>query len=108
MNEINLEQFLPVGSTVKGILLSRYVLPDDLPLLDQDIIEIDLPNGMTISVGWFPQQDVNGHFRVTLFRDARDQLMRPPIEVKTPFEVANSVEQFAREYTRPVLPKKAV
>jgi hypothetical protein len=108
MNEINLKKWLPPGSVVRGILLSSYDPVTDLPLLDQDIVEIELPNGMTISIGWFPEQDLAGHFRVTLFRPTRAELVRPPVEVKTPFEVAKAIERFAGEFTPRALPKRAI
>ena len=108
MNEINLQERLPPGSVVKGILLTHYDPAVDLPLLDQDIVEIDLPNGMTISIGWFPEHDLAGRFRVTLFRPTRADLVRPPIEVSTPFEVARAVENLAAEHAQRSFPKRAI
>ena len=72
MSEIQLKDWLPPGVPVaiKGILLRSYNLndPDDLALLDQDILEIELSNGMRIDVGWFPENDHNGRFVIRVFR----------------------------------------
>lgn len=89
MSEINFNRWLP-HANVKGALLSSYDPILDLPLLDQDILEVVTPTGLTISVGWFPQNDPNGSFRVTTFRrNRRNELSRT--ETKNLLEVVFAV-----------------
>lgn len=42
---------------------------DDTDVLLQDLLEIGLPSGNTIDVGWYPEHDPNGQYRVILYRD---------------------------------------
>jgi hypothetical protein len=63
MNPLTL-RLLP-GAVVKGRLMPRYELKD----LDQNILEIDVPGGLTVDVGWHPEFDPNGSFRVVVYRD---------------------------------------
>lgn len=55
---------------VKGAIYDT----DDPAYLREDLLEIDLPSGLTISVGWEPHRDPNGHFHVRVFRDQWDNL----------------------------------
>jgi hypothetical protein len=101
MSAINLEDWLaPIsrGIIIKGMLLRDYDLATDLPLLDQDILEIVLPNGMKIGVGWFPENDPDGRFLIRVFRKYYTQMVRPPIEATSPHDVAAKVADLAREY----------
>lgn len=36
--------------------------------LREDLLEIDLPSGLTIDVGWYPEGDPGGAYRIVLFR----------------------------------------
>lgn len=56
---------LPPGTVQKGDLFWE----NDLEELDQDILEIDLPTGLTLAVGWYPECDPAGEFRITLFKE---------------------------------------
>jgi len=85
---------LPKGVVVKGVLLREYLLEH----MDQDIIEVDLPNGLTIDVGWFPEYDPRGQFRIVVYRDFRTNPVRPPIEVGSPFDVASVVKVLVDQY----------
>ncbi len=90
---------LPKGSTIRGQLQDRYDLAD----LDQDILEVGLPNGLTIDVGWYPQYDPDGQFRIVVFRDYWPNHVRRPIFATTPFEVAEVLRNLAADLLRPVV-----
>src|SRR5437588_12157987 len=102
MSEIQLKDWLPPGVPVaiKGILLRSYNLndPDDLALLDQDILEIELSNGMRIDVGWFPENDHNGRFVIRVFRKNRLAPVRSPIETTNPHNVAAVIRDLVQQY----------
>ncbi len=104
MSAIKLEDWLPAGTcgvTIKGTLLRDYDLITDLALLDQDLLEIVLPNGMKIDVGWFPENDPSGRFVVRVYRKYRTQPVRAPIEANRPIEVAATLANLVKQYCSP-------
>ena len=56
---------LPPGSVVKGTLPST----QDVAELVSGMLEIGLPDGRTIDVGWVPEHDPAGSYRVVAYRD---------------------------------------
>jgi hypothetical protein len=93
------------GVIIKGALLRKYDTPEDLCLLDQDILEVELPNGIYIDVGWFPQHDANGRFVIRAYREHRRQPLREPIETREPFDVAKFVVDLVSTYASPRPPR---
>jgi hypothetical protein len=79
------------GAVVRGAIY-RELHPD---LLLQDILEIDLPSGKTIDVGWYPEHDVAGAFRVRLYRGNILDLVRE-VEIRDPDEVIHRVVEWIR------------
>jgi hypothetical protein len=84
--------------TIKGMLLRRYEDPEDLSLLDQDVLEVELANGIFIDVGWFPEGDPDGKFVVRVYKSGRREALREPIETKDTFEVAQLVADLIKDY----------
>ena|ERR1700733_1163244 len=95
MNAIDLN--LPQGCVVKGILLPQYPIED----LDQEILEVDLPDGSTIDVGWYPQFDRNGSFQIYVYRDYWENQEEAPVLASTPESVAHEIEVIARRRLNP-------
>src|SRR5260370_39838846 len=56
---------LPDGVEVLGELIDTSE-PDHLL---QDLLQVKLPSGVIIDVGWYPECDPTGHYRVVAFRD---------------------------------------
>jgi hypothetical protein len=77
---------LPPGSTTNGELLSDY--SQCVGRLSQDVLQIDLPTGQTIDVGWLPAFDPKGSFQIVVFEGDWDNQLEPPVLVKTPDDVA--------------------
>jgi hypothetical protein len=100
MIPINIPINIP-GCQITGTLYDQY-LPEDL---DQDILQVRLPNGLTIDVGWYPEGDPNGAFKVVVYqRYWRNQLC-DPVVTKKPSEAAKAVERLATKYyKRPSTP----
>jgi hypothetical protein len=90
---------LPPNSIQKGFLYEDYELFE----LDQDILEIDLPSGLTIDVGWYPQHDPNGAFQIVVFKDYWDAQKQKPILARNPIQVASLVEALASAYSVPLV-----
>lgn len=106
MSAIQLDTLIPnnIRAQIKGALLRNYG-PDDLPLLDQDILEVSLPNDMRIDVGWFPENDPKGTFVIRVFRKNRHDPVRSPIEEKSPSAVAKYVVDLTMLYGSPPPPR---
>lgn len=81
---------------VKGQL---YATHDPIYLV-QDILEIDLVNGISIDVGWHPESDPNGSFRIVVFQDFWRNQLRDPIRTTELFEVVDKVRSLVVEYSK--------
>ena len=90
LSELGLNQVV-----VKGQLYHTYDPAD----LDQDILEIDLPNGISIDVGWHPESDPGGSFRIVVFRNFWPNQLRDPIRTQNVSEVVEAVRRLAVEYS---------
>jgi len=54
---------LPDGATIRGAVYDT----EEPAYLREDLIEIDLPSGWTIDVGWIPHEDPTGSYRIRVF-----------------------------------------
>jgi len=79
---------------VRGQLFDEYPDASDL---DQDILEVDLQNGLTVSVSWFPEYDPSGHFEINVYRQFWTNKVRPTVVASSPNEAAELVRRFVGE-----------
>jgi hypothetical protein len=86
---------LPRGALVKGALYNTY----DLDYLSEDLLEIDLRNGLTIDVGWYPEGERPGTFQVVLFQDHWRNHVIEPIETTSLARLVPIVEAVAKKYS---------
>ena len=63
MTPIDLDFIRELGVLVKGEIFDSHN-PD---VLLQDLLEIELPDGKIIDVGWYPEHDPTGRYRITLY-----------------------------------------
>jgi len=83
------------GIRVKGELFA------DSPLehLDEDILQVSLPNGLTVDVGWYPACDEDGAFKVVVYRGHwRNQLFK--CATRDPRAAAKAVESLVSVFRR--------
>ena len=99
MSALRLEDWIPQGVSleIRGMLLRAYG-PNDMALLDQDVLEIKLPNDLRIDVGWFPENDPNGRFVIRVFRRDRLKPIRSLIEERSPHNVAMAIGHLVEQY----------
>ena len=83
-----IELKVPDGSTVRNYLYQNMDLAD----LNQDLLLIVLPSGICIDVGWFPENDPDGHFYLRVFQ-GREEISG--WELKTLSEVVVWIERNA-------------
>jgi hypothetical protein len=87
---------LPPGSEIRGRLY------DDpaMKYLSGDVLEVELPNGLMIDVGW-DEDAREGAFRIAVYREYfGDRFV--DIRVREAGEVALRVAELARKYSQPV------
>jgi len=89
MNPIDLS--LPKSVRVSGELLDDYSQCPEW--LTQDILQVYLPNGQTIDVGWSPEFDLNGRFQVVVCDHGWNNQIEGPAFIKDPFWVANYINE---------------
>jgi len=90
---------LPVGASVKGALYNTY----DLDYLSEDLLEIDLPSGLTIDVGWYPEGERPGTFQVVIFKQFWQNQILPPIKTESLPELVRIIEMLAEEFSKTVI-----
>jgi hypothetical protein len=88
---------LPKNVVVKGALPTGQ-LPRDLV---DDMLEIDLPDGTTIDVGWVPEHDPRGAYRIVVFRDYWVNQVEEPLYTRSRERVLEALLAIVRERTRP-------
>lgn len=71
MEPIDLRFLESPGVCIKGEIYGE-MHPD---VLLQDLIEVELPSGEIIDVGWYPEHDLHGSFRVSRY-DYSDTLQQ--------------------------------
>ena len=89
-----IELRLPEGATVRGVL--EHVLQPEW--LTQDVLEVTLPNGAVIDVGWYPEHNLEGSFWIRVFLEDWDHQLTDPILRRDPHDVKELVEQLAEHF----------
>lgn len=87
------------GARVKGVLYDEYPDPE---YLDQDILQVSLPNGVTIDVGWYPESDPTGSFRIVVYRGDWLRQLQTPIDTRNPQIVAAQARWLAEQYAQDI------
>lgn len=91
MNKIDLT--LPPEAVTIGELYDTM----DRDFLTEDIVQVSLPNGIHVDVGWYPDLDPSGSFHVVVFRDTwENRLMEST--TRDPQEVKRLVEEYVAQY----------
>jgi hypothetical protein len=86
---------LPPGTQVRGIL---YDDPAHVYGLG-DVLEVDLPTGLTIDVGW-DEESTEGRFRIVVYREYfGDRFV--DFHVRDVDDVVTEVQRLAAEWSRP-------
>ena len=86
-----IELALPPGAVAKGGIPDLQA-PEELV---SDMLEIDLPDGTTLDVGWIPEHDPAGHYRVAVYRKYWSQPTQPPLFTRSLRSVVSLVESIA-------------
>lgn len=84
---------------VKGCL---YPTKDPV-YLREDLLEIDLPSGLTIDVGWYPEGDPEGKYRIVLFRGYWENQLLEPITTPDTDKATKIIETLSAMYATPRL-----
>lgn len=62
-------------------------------VLSEDLLEVSLPSGRTIDVGWYPEHNPSGSYRVLLYRDHTGYPLKQ-IRTKDVFEVIQTLQNW--------------
>ena len=97
MHPINIQLHKDANAVVRGAIYS-----DRTPeALDSELLEVELPHGVFIDVGWYPSGDPDGAFYVTAFLGSWDHILRRKT-TRSPREAASLVENWVEVYTSPL------
>jgi hypothetical protein len=91
MTPINMT--LPPGVKVRGAIYPTL----DPECLDSELLQMELPNGVFIDVGWYPSGDPHGAFYVTAFLSSWDHRLKRE-STRSPREAASIAESWAQRY----------
>ena len=87
MRPIDLHFLERPGIRIKGELYDSL----DVDVLLQDLLEIDMPGDTTIDVGWYPEHDPSGNFRVRCHEGNNESMQA---SADTPSEALDIVKAF--------------
>ncbi len=89
---------LPRQAKVTGALRTR----DNVRNLVQDMLQIELGN-VVIDVGWYPDWNPNGEYRVTVFRDSYSDPIEPQLRTRDVTQVSDAIYRYVEKYSPRVL-----
>jgi hypothetical protein len=69
------------------------------------MLQLELPGDIFIDVGWYPDWDPNGEYRVAVFYDEFENLLEPMFRSTDAQAVAAHVRRMLAKYNRPTLAK---
>jgi hypothetical protein len=89
----------PAGVEAEVLFNSLYPDKQQSHLI-QDVLLVALARDIFIDVGWYPERDPNGAYRISVYRESWDnQLLLEPIRTADPHEVAAWVRTLAARYS---------
>lgn len=65
-------------------------------LLIQDVLFVSLPNDIYIDVGWYPEHDPSGAYRISAYRAEWWNRLIEPIRTVNAYEAADVVSRLAK------------
>lgn len=84
-----------IPKIANAIVRGEIRLPSDDPmLLSQDMLEVELPTGVFLDVGWFPEHDPQGEYVIMAFIDP-DNLLCEPFVTRDSGEVLAVLHQWS-------------
>jgi hypothetical protein len=90
-----LEISVPPGARVMS---NGLYATTDPTFLDQDLVFVELPGGMSIDVSWSPEGDPSGCYFITMFRHGAFDVPVRQVETRHARLAARFVEMFAGQW----------
>ena len=85
---------LPQQAKITGALRTS----SNVRNLLQDMLQIELGN-VVIDVGWYPDWNPNGEYRLTVFRDSYNDPIEPQLRTTDVRQIANAIYDFVEKYS---------
>jgi hypothetical protein len=84
---------VPPGAAIANFLYEALTPAE----LNQDLVTVELQNGITIEVDWVPENDPGGAFATRVMRGFEE---KHASQLRDPHEVARLVERLAEQFNR--------
>ena len=85
---------LPFSEEYADVCIKGEIFASQNPIvLSHDLLEVSLPSGKSIDVGWYPEHDPTGKYRVLLYRDQTGYSLRE-FFTTDPFEAVEKVHEW--------------
>lgn len=89
---------LPDEAQVIGDLCDR----TDADYLTQDMLQVELPGNVFIDVGWYPDLDPKGEYRIVVFKDRVENQIEPMFASRDVAEVEETIGRIVDRHLQPV------
>jgi len=86
----------PLNTQLRTLVVGQLVASDDAHDLSQNMIEIELPNGVVVHAGWFPESSADGAYRISVFQGLEELVA--PIFTTDPNQAAQDIAALAHYY----------
>jgi hypothetical protein len=89
---------IPISPELARYVTGEIVSDANSLILSEDMVEIDLPNGVLVYAGWYERGTDSGKYRIYVDYDLGRLI--PYIETDDPYEAANEVATLAAQFAR--------
>ena len=89
---------LPPEVDILGALYDR----SNIKRLDQDMIQIILPGQIVIDVGWYPDRNPNGEYRLVVFQGDVDNKKEAILRTRDVKAVMSAIYRYVAKYLSPI------
>lgn len=89
-----IQLLLPPEAKITGALRTR----SNIHNLDQDMLQIELPGSVFIDVGWYPDWDPKGEYRLVVFRDTFDNPIEPMLRSQDVKQIRQAIYKYVAKY----------
>jgi len=89
---------IPIKPELVRYVTGEIVSDDNSLILSEDMVEVELPNGVLVYAGWYERGNDPGKYRI--YADYELNRLIPPIETDDPYQAASDVATLAAEYFR--------
>jgi hypothetical protein len=93
---------IPLNLSADAQVVGRLPDTSNIHDLTQDMLQVSLPGDVFVDVGWYPDWDPNGSYRIIVFQDEVENQLEAPFCSRDVQEVRDVLYTTVDKYLQPV------